>query len=842
MSGPGPDRVRVTEPGGRPDEPPLDLLVVGGGPVGVATALLAAHEGLRVVVVERSTGVHDLPRAIVMDDEDQRVLQRIGLADELRSILTPLRGAEFLGPDGVRVVGIDLPEDDPDGLELDWPLGHWAAAAYHQPELETFLRRAAGAAGVEFRLGLEVVTVGQDDTGAWADVRPVGRPDDRTSRCRASWVVAADGAGSPVRKQLGVAFVDQGFDQEWLVLDARVRHDRVALPRLVQQICDPLRPATFVPGHGPYRRWEFQLQDGERPEDFDDDRVLELLSPWAGPDDLEVVRAVVYRFHATVADTMRVGRVLLAGDAAHQMPPFLGQGLCAGLRDAANLSWKLAAVQSGAADESLLDSYDVERRPHAAAVVAHAVDAGRLVDQIAGRTDAGVGTDAGYGGGRPFPHLEDGLLAAGHPLVGRQLPQPHRVDPAGRRRAGRTSVDEDLFDRELPRGWCVLVPGGTSVRDDDRPAVEEWVGVGATVVGVSDAEWSRPVLGDLHAVVVRPDRYVAAVATDAGPLPGVASVAPTLISPTGVTGRAEDLVVTLTGTGVPHPAPGRAGAGVLVRHGDVALLFDAGRGTSLRLADAGSGPQHLDAVFLTHVHSDHVADLSDLAITRWVLQQLHDCGPLHVVAPSGTPTRFVERMLEPFDDDVRLRVEHTGARPPEVDCTSFSPGPEPQVVWTDPSGRVVVESVGVHHEPVPDAVAYRVTTPAGVVVVSGDTRVCAEVEALAAGADLLVHEACRTTAMAPAVAGTVLEAITSYHADTVALGAMAERAGVGHVVLTHLIPAPSSPEQEFGFAQDLRDGGYTGPLTVGRDLQTFTVAAGRLAAVPPATGGPRRSA
>lgn len=281
--------------------------------------------------------------------------------------------------------------------------------------------------------------------------------------------------------------------------------------------------------------------------------------------------------------------------------------------------------------------------------------------------------------------------------------------------------------------------------------------------------------------------------------------------------------VTLTGTGVPHPAPGRAGAGALVRRGDVALQFDAGRGTVIRLTEAGTPPYALTGLFLTHVHSDHLVDLPDVAMTRWVQQQLHSTGPLVVHAAEGVAARFVRRMLEPFDDDIAVRIAHVGAEQPRVDLRTFAVPSEPTEVWRTDDGDVVVESIAVRHEPVPEAVAFRVTTPEGMVVISGDTRVCAEVEAFAAGADVLVHEACRATAMRELIGGTVFETIFSYHADTVALGAMARRAGVGHLVLTHLIPQPDSPEQEALFEADVREGGYTGLVTVGRDLMEVTV-------------------
>lgn len=469
-----------------------DVVVVGGGPVGVAVALFAAKRGVSAIVVERETEVYNLARAIGMDDEVQRIFQNHGLGDELRAITTPMRGAEFVTPEGERIIGIELPED------VAWPLGHHPTVAYHQPALEQLLRTAALEAGVRLLLGAEVQSISQRDGTVTTIVRSA---DGAESPLHSRWGVGADGASSGVRQSLGIAFEDLGFDQDWLVVDTRLLRD-VDLPPLVQQICDAERPVTFVTGHDRYRRWEFQLQSGESREEMEHpDRVWELLAPWVAPGDADVERAVVYRFHATVAASMRSGSIFLAGDAAHQMPPFLGQGLCSGFRDAANLAWKLAAVRDGVAGDRLLDSYDAERRPHATGLVAHAVDTGRLIDQLAGRVDAGVATEAGYGGGRPFPHLEHGLITGDHPLVGRQLPQP--------------TIDGQPLDELLGTGFALVVATPDVVSGEVREALAS---VGGRIVDLGGHLDALPVLPASGAIVVRPDRIIAAVCEDASVL------------------------------------------------------------------------------------------------------------------------------------------------------------------------------------------------------------------------------------------------------------------------------------------------------------------------------------
>jgi ribonuclease Z len=277
--------------------------------------------------------------------------------------------------------------------------------------------------------------------------------------------------------------------------------------------------------------------------------------------------------------------------------------------------------------------------------------------------------------------------------------------------------------------------------------------------------------------------------------------------------------VTLTGTGTPLPTAGRAGPGTLLRSGELAIQVDAGRGTVLRLAELGVHCPQITVLALTHHHSDHLVGMADLVITRWVLAEL---GPLVVVVPEGPAARFARRMLDVWADDIAVRQSHadrTGR--PELDIRAFPPARVPKLVWQ--AGQVRLSAVAVRHEPVEAAVAYRFDAPDGVVVVSGDTRVCAEVEELAAGADVLVHEACRTGLLRARGKSYIAE----YHADTVELGAMAERAGVGTLMLTHLEPSPRTPEEADAFASDVRKGGFTGRLIVGEDGAQVPVAAGR---------------
>jgi len=281
--------------------------------------------------------------------------------------------------------------------------------------------------------------------------------------------------------------------------------------------------------------------------------------------------------------------------------------------------------------------------------------------------------------------------------------------------------------------------------------------------------------------------------------------------------------VILTGTGIPLPTPGRAGPGALVRHESVALQFDAGRGTVLRLADAGTTPAELTALFLTHIHSDHLIDLADVTMTRWLQQRRQPTGPLHIVATEGDAAHFVRHMFDVWENDIRVRVEHVNADPPEFVLHTFDAPKLPTEIWQSDDGSICVDAVAVHHEPVEGAVAYRVRTPDGVVVISGDTRVCAEVESFAEGAQVLVHEVCRRTAMKDSIAGTAFEKIFSYHADSVELAGLAERAGVKHLVLTHLIPSPRNADEESAFIGDLRHGGFTGVVTVGRDLDLIRI-------------------
>lgn len=280
--------------------------------------------------------------------------------------------------------------------------------------------------------------------------------------------------------------------------------------------------------------------------------------------------------------------------------------------------------------------------------------------------------------------------------------------------------------------------------------------------------------------------------------------------------------VIITGTGNPGPNPARAGAGVLVRCGDISMQFDAGRSTVQRLAGAGQPTPTLSAFFATHHHSDHLVGLPDLVMTRWTMDRTDKSPVLPLLMPEGPCVTFAERMLDPWQDDLAIRRHHNGRTSPvgyEIHAFPYPALGAPTEVWSQGDVRVLAGQV--RHEPVHPAVGYRIETPDGVVAISGDTIVCDEVAVLAEGADVLVYEAMRFAEIEadPPHRHFILE----YHADTRLIGVQAAELGIKTLMLTHLIPPPNTPEHVALYEADVRGGGYEGELIVANDLDTVVL-------------------
>ncbi|MFF1640751.1 bifunctional 3-(3-hydroxy-phenyl)propionate/3-hydroxycinnamic acid hydroxylase [Streptomyces sp. NPDC058246] len=358
------------------------VVIIGAGPVGVMAGLLLARHGVRSVLLERHRDIYPLPRAVVVDDEIRRILQSVGVHEEFAALARPARGLRLL--DARRRVITEFPRS------LHGHHGFPQTSMFDQPELERLLRDAlARRPECELWGGVEVVSVTQDTDGSddpTGPVRVTFRRDgsDEEEHVWADAVLGCDGAGSLTRDSIGAVWEDLHFEESWRVIDVRTSRP-VRTWEGAEQICCPTRPATFMRVGEDRYRWEFRLADDE-PLDGPDglERLRELVAPWVDlppsgasvGGDFEVMRQAQYTFRARLADRWRRGRVFLLGDAAHLTPPFVGQGLCAGLRDAQNLTWKLARVLQQGAPEGLLDTYERERKPHARHVIRIAVAVG----------------------------------------------------------------------------------------------------------------------------------------------------------------------------------------------------------------------------------------------------------------------------------------------------------------------------------------------------------------------------------------------------------------------------------------------------------------------------------
>jgi 3-(3-hydroxy-phenyl)propionate hydroxylase len=506
-------------------------VVVGFGPSGaVATCLLGSH-GLRTLAVDRAREVYDKPRAIAIDHEIMRHLDNLGVADRVLPHVAPFPASQHFGAQGQLIRRIDM-------VPEPYPQGYVPSMVFTQPPVEAAIRdHAAAYPSVGVRLGVECVGLEQDDGGVTVHLRG---DDGHTSIARADYVIACDGASSGVRQQLGIPFDDLVFDEPWLVVDVRVNEAALAkLPATAAQYCEPARPCTYIVGPGDHRRWEIMLLPGEDPQAMEQpEQVWRLLARWLEPDEATLWRSASYRFHALVAREWRHGRIFLAGDAAHQQPPFIGQGMCQGLRDVTNLVWKLARVIDGTSDAALLDSYGDERRAHVTALTTRIKDIGHVICER--DPDAARARDArilGEGGGTArtitrqeiVPKLDRGLLAADHPAVGTLFPQPWLRDGAGR----------VLMDKRYGTGWRLVIDGrnspslaATALSNAAAVGIRNIVVVPDDHVTRSDAS-ARELDGVVarwfdshgcHAAIVRPDHYVYGVARDAASLAALVDV------------------------------------------------------------------------------------------------------------------------------------------------------------------------------------------------------------------------------------------------------------------------------------------------------------------------------
>ena len=492
-------------------ESDYDVAIVGFGPAGAVAAGLLGQAGLRVYACDRLPGVYEIPRAIALDHEILRVFQQLGVMEAIAPYFEPFTNSEFFGVDGQLIRRMTM-------VAPPYPQGYTPSVVFTQPPVERALRaRVAQMPGVTVDLGLEVTGLSQDAQAVTlATVR-----DGVAGTVRARYVLACDGGSSTLRGLLGLPLEDLDFDEPWLVVDVRVNAQGLAkLPTTSVQYCEPDRPCTLVIGPGNHRRWEISLKAGEDPQEAaTPERTWQLLSRWLTPADGELWRQSSYRFHALVAERWRAGRVFLAGDAAHMQPPFLGQGMCQGVRDVVNITWKLQSVLRGDvlgdAAERLLDSYGEERKAHVRQLTSTIKAIGAVIcerDPVKARArDAHLLAECGgVVKDTPrqdvLPRLSAGLLSAGeHPAHGTLFPQPWLETEGGRRR----------MDEVASLGWRLVHAGPAGLR---VPGFVTPLALGPgghrEAEGVVANWFARH---GCHAALVRPDHYVYGVALDAAP-------------------------------------------------------------------------------------------------------------------------------------------------------------------------------------------------------------------------------------------------------------------------------------------------------------------------------------
>jgi 3-(3-hydroxy-phenyl)propionate hydroxylase len=498
-----------------------DVLVVGFGPAGAVAAGMLGARGHSTLVVDRLTDIYDKPRAIAIDHEILRHFDNMGVAEQVMPYIAPFTASQHFGAKGQLIRRIDM-------VPEPYPLGYTPSMVFTQPPVEAVLREHADSFDcVTVSLGVEMIDLDIRKDEVIATLKDAS---GETRTVAARYLIGCDGASSRVRDLAGIKLEDLIFDEPWLVIDVLVNDQGLAkLPKTSAQFCDPARPASFVMGPKNHRRWEIMLLPGEDAREMAmPENVWTLLSRWLTPEDGALWRAAAYRFHALVADDWQKGRVVIAGDAAHQQPPFIGQGMCQGLRDVSNLIWRLDRILKGQSDESLLSTYTQERKRHVQTLTGRIKAIGQAICErdpdAADARDARILAD---GGGQPLvitrqdivPPIEEGLIAVeGTPARGLLFPQPAILE----------NGESRLLDHFTGATWRLVLDGRHVTQRQGKELAAAIGGVAVVAVApqgadAADAAALREKDGVLAnwferqgavAALVRPDHYVYGAAAD----------------------------------------------------------------------------------------------------------------------------------------------------------------------------------------------------------------------------------------------------------------------------------------------------------------------------------------
>jgi 3-(3-hydroxy-phenyl)propionate hydroxylase len=486
-----------------------DLIIVGLGPVGCTAAILLAEAGLNIAVVERDAEVYKLPRAVKLDGEIIRAFQAVSRGDAVNELMQKIRPGDRAGFANSKrewLFGQEMKSFGSDGWQ--------PSNMFDQPEFEQYLRQEAlSHPNITAFVGYSAIEVtnNPDDVAVSIEAE-ASEPQE----LRARYVLGTDGAASFVRKSIGSGWQDLGYNVDWLVVDIITKPGHT-LTNDTLQVCDPDRITTYVCTKDPYRRWEFKMLPGETAEEMlGNERIMSLIDDWTPRGTYEIRRAAVYQFHAATADCWQKGRVLIGGDAAHQTPPFIGQGMNSGMRDAINLAWKLPLVIQGVCQPELLDSYETERNAHSHDLVDWAVSVGKLMDHTAdverAKRDAQAPPEApaslksaGYGQGRSLPPLRDGVVMANQisdkSSTGHLFAQPEVTDADGK---------AQKLDDLLGGGFALVTQSNELQLSERSHKIINRLGM--KIVSLAHLSVSRGRIDHLfdrfESAIVRPDRVV----------------------------------------------------------------------------------------------------------------------------------------------------------------------------------------------------------------------------------------------------------------------------------------------------------------------------------------------